>query len=497
MVLKWGLLINLLGVVLLESSTSAEVPDFLKRWSQSPKEASYELPEKKGALRPSKFLSTELSTKEFVKAKDKARMKMCRKAGKNGCIEDFQILEAADDFLFVNQFIGEIAQTNIYYLDTYKTGAAAVTPWSGHYWPIYEGGISVRYGDDKFPHSDDFDANYKYYQKHYLKSVRDIKNFNLLSPAEKYDLIAGDKNWSMTKYNWAVGKQYYDSNHEVETWMGICHGWAPAAFVVPEPKKSIEVTVPFLNNKTMIVYADDIKALVSQLWAQADVPVHFIGGRCNDKDPKIDENGRIISRNCFDTNPATWHLVILNLIGKAKKSFVFDATYDYEVWNQPIASYKLKYFNPNDKDPTDDLNAAVISYSEFKNDPYKKYRSVEAKKILGVIMEVSYVVENMPHQHDGIDESTPSIVETTYYYDLELDENDNVIGGEWYQAAHPDMLWKPIIERPLAKLEPQSSYWGGNFPLPYDLVVLAKKNSKYGEPLSALIDQLVFWSKLN
>jgi hypothetical protein len=494
---NWGLVIHIVIIGFFGFSVQAEVPEFLKKWSISPRAASFEIPAKKGAPSPLKFLPNELPNKDFVKVKDKARMRMCRKAGKNGCVEDFNVLEAADDFIFVNQFIGETAETNIDRLDALKTGAAAVTPWSGHYWPIYEGGIGVRYGDDKFPHSDNFDVNYQYYQKNYLKKPRELTQFNELSPSEKYDLIAEDKNWSLTKYSWANGKQYYETNNQVETWMGICHGWAPAAFVVPEPKQSVEIKLPTLQNKTLTLYPDDVKALVSQLWAQADVPVHFIGGRCNDKDPKVDENGRIISRNCFDTNPATWHLIVLNSLGKLKKSFVFDATYDYEVWNQPMASYKLKYFNPNDKNPTEDLNLALINYGDFKNDPYKKYRSGKAKKILGIQMEISYVVETMPYQYNGVDESLPSVVETTYYYDLEIDEFNNVIGGEWYQSAHPDMLWKPTIERPVAKLEPQNSYWGGNLPMPFDLLSIAKKNSKYGEPLSAIIDQLVSWTKLN
>jgi hypothetical protein len=470
-----------------------EVPGFLQRWEVSPKEASFELPPKRGHAPVSKFLQRDLENRGFVTSKDKARMKLCKMAGKSKCEGDFQTLETADDYHIVNLFVGETIETNILKLDAYKTGEAQITPWSGHYWPIYEGGIGVRYGDERFPHSESFEVNYKYFKKHYLKASSSIKNLDKLSPSEKYDLISEDKNWSLTKYSWAVGKHYYDATKEVETWMGICHGWAPAAFVVPEPKKSFEVTLPHLN-KTIKFYPDDIKALVSQLWAQAEVPVTFIGGRCNDKDPKADDKGRIISRDCFDTNPASWHLTLLNLLGKGKKSFVFDATYDYEVWNQPISSYKLKYFNPNDKQPTEDLVAAVISYGDFKDDPYKKYRSANVKSIVGVQLDLSYVVESMPFQVDGIDASLPNVVDVTYYYDLEIDENNNVIGGEWYQAAHPDMLWKPTITRPLAKYELENSFWDGNFPVPLDILTMAKKNSKFGEPISALIDQLISWS---
>jgi hypothetical protein len=399
-----------------------------------------------------------------------------------------------DDYASVNQFVGKAVETNILNLDTYKSGSSVVTPWSGHYWPIYEGGIGVRYGESRFPHSESFEVNYKYFKKTYLKAFRSIKNLDILSPAEKYDLISEDKNWSLTKYAWTIGKQYFDESKEVETWMGICHGWAPAAFIVPEPKKSFELRIPLLD-KNIRLYPDDVKALVSQLWAQAEFPVTFVGGRCDDKNPKTDENGRIISKACFDTNPASWHLALLNLMGRDRKSFVFDATYDYEVWNQPVASYKVKYFNPNDKVSSEDLNTSIIAYSEFKNDPFKKYRSSNTKSIVGIELELNYVVENMPDQINTPELNLPSLASATYYYDLEIDENNNIIGGEWYQVAHPDMLWKPTIARPVAKYETENLFWNGNFPIPVDLLLISNKNARIGEPISAIIDQLLEWSR--
>lgn len=483
-------------VIFISLKNFAYVPEFLKKWEISPKETSLEIPKKHGSLRPTKFLQTDLESREFVTLKDKERLKICKMANKNECEEGFQILEMADDFLSVDQFIGGTVEKNIYNLNAYKIGQAQITPWSGHYWPIYEGGIGARYGDSKFPHSESFRVNYRYFQKNYLKDVLSIQNLDRLSPAEKYDLLSGDKDWNLTKYSWAVGKHYYDQTKKVETWMGICHGWAPAAFIVPEPKKSFDINLSE-SGKTIKIYPDDVKALISQLWAQADVPVSFVGGRCNDKNPKTDERGRIISRKCFDANPASWHLVLLNLMGKEKKSFVFDATYDYEVWNQPLASYKLKYFNPNDKITTDDLNSAKILYTDFKKDPYMKYRSKNIKSIVGVQLDLSYVVENLPYEVDGTDANLPSVVEVTYFYDLEIDENDNVIGGEWYQVAHPDMMWKPNITRPVAKFETENSFWDGNFPMPTDLKVLSQKNSKFGEPMSSIVDQLIEWSALS
>ena len=55
---------------------------------------------------------------------------------------------------------------------------------------------------------------------------------HLLSPAEKYDLLVGDANYGLTKQMWNAGKGYHDRYGSVESWMGYCHGWAPAAYAV-------------------------------------------------------------------------------------------------------------------------------------------------------------------------------------------------------------------------------------------------------------------------
>lgn len=489
-------LISVLSMIMLQGSmVFAEVPSFLKRWEASPKSAAFELPEKRGVLAPQKFTPAQLQSHEFIDLKDKARLELCDRADKKGCVEGFSTLEVINDLYSVNRFVGGPLENNILKLDAYKSGAAAVTPWSGHYWPNYEGGIGVRYGDKKFPHSQTFIDNFKYYQKNYSKDSRKISNLNELSPAEKYDLLIDDKDWSLTYYSWALGRRTYQLTGEVETWTGICHGWASAATLVPEPKKSFKVELPALK-KTMQVYPDDVKALVSQLWATARLGAIFIGGRCDDKFPATDENGRIIASNCFDTNPASWHLALLNWVGKLQKSFIFDAVYDYQVWNQPVSSYKLSYFNPNTKETSEDLNAAMIPYSSFSNDPYQKYRSPKTKSIVGVELNLSYVVERRPNQTEGTSTDLPRIVEVTYYYDLEIDADNNVIGGEWYQAAHPDMVWRPTTARPLANEELESSYWNGLLPMSNDFINLSKKTSKLNQPLSAILDQLISWSKL-
>lgn len=490
---KSGIIFLLCSLVFSASSAFAEVPEFLKKWEESPKEAAYLIPKKEGASFPLKFSSEEISSRGFVENKGQDRLNLCESSGYGNCTEKMSSYALHTDAFALTRFVGQALETNIYKLEDYKTGAADVTPWSGSYWPFHKGGIGFRYQDRKFPDSGIFTDNFKYYQKHYHKNSRKIADLNQLSPAEKYDLLFDDKDWSLTYYSWAVPRRKYQLSGEVETWTGICHGWAAAAIMVPEPKKSFEVTLPHLNKK-MQVYPHDVKALASQLWAYARLNSFFLGGRCDAKSPATDENGRIIDDSCFDTNPATWHLALMNRMGKSKKSFVFDATYDYQVWNQPIASYQVRYFSPINREIKQDLNEAMVLYSTLGADPYAKYRSSKTKYLVGVELALSYVVENQPVAEIGVSQAEPRIVKVKYYYDLEIDDSNNVIGGEWYQLAHPDMFWRPGVVRPVADGELATSAWNGYFPLSNELFNQSKKASNLNQPLSAILDQFLQWA---
>lgn len=85
----------------------------------------------------------------------------------------------------------------------------------------------------------------------------------------------------------------------------------------------------------------------------------------------MEENERVedfivIDQECFDVNPAAWHMSIVNQVGRQKKSFVFDATYDYQVWNHPVISYEIKYFNLVSMDAVDSLEEAIVKREEFE-----------------------------------------------------------------------------------------------------------------------------------
>jgi len=399
---------------------------------------------------------------------------------------------------------------NVYTMEQMGLNSAQlpIYPWSDDYWAIYKGVLGARYADPSFPGSADWSANAGYVKAKdndvaSIVKSGNTRDINLLSPSEKYDLLVGDSEGTLTRTMWSEGQGYFQASGKVETWMGICHGWAVASYMLPRPQRSIVMTAA--DGKTQITfYPSDIKALASLLWAKAPHNTRFVSGRCNTKDPSrtaVSGNalGRTDDQVCFDTNPGTWHMTAVNRIGVEKRSFVMDVTYDYEVWNQPVYSYSVKYFNPETGTVKANAREATIAYSAYKSDPYKAFRKNSAMtKIVGVEMDVTYVVETQP-RHQSLD--SPAYDQhrsVKYRYDLELDDSGQILGGEWYTSLHPDFLWTAASN---VKIQSVGDYslanapWDPRKPVPAIYKIAAKRASALGQPLSTVLDGLIQLSK--
>jgi hypothetical protein len=371
----------------------------------------------------------------------------------------------------------------------------AESPWSDDYWAIYLGILGKRYADPSFPNAEDWQANFEYIRTQPAAAIvasGDAASIDRLSPSEKYDLLVGDPRGTLTSAMWREGQSYYDHSGRVETWMGICHGWAPAAYMLPRPRRI--ATVLAADGKTQLrFYPSDIKALASLLWANARTVSKFIGSRSNDKNPKTDENGRVTSSEVFDTNPGAWHLAVINQIGACKRGMVMDATYDYEVWNQPVFAYEYRYFNPQTMKLAPNLREATVARGDFKRDRFSPYRSSDYKAAAGVAMTVRYVVETTPSHAPEDSPARDKIQKVTYKYDLELDGEGKILGGEWYINRHPDFLWTPPPgARAIAPWDHYATQtWNVREPLPRAFRRAALSASASGLPLAHVVEGLL------
>ncbi|WP_394834876.1 hypothetical protein LVJ94_51100 [Pendulispora rubella] len=309
-----------------------------------------------------------------------------------------------------------------------RKGEAAQTPWAGSYWPAYNDSINYRW-----------------------------EGANSLSPSEKYEVAFGvsgvqdqvavsngvesrsageacTSNADCTDGS-RCGKRNGASNGRcVLTWAGICHGWTPAAILVPEPKHDV-----IENGVTFKV--QDIKALLSMLYTEADT--QMVSLRCYQDSSELsrDKYGRPPSR-CRDTNPGTLHLLLTNYLGLRKQSFAEDRTFDSQVWNQPIRGYEIKEQKPV---TAEEANRLVMGASSSPIPTAYAFNS-GAASLLHVKTRVTYIGESDPNEGNlssSIDQYTFS---DNYDYVLELDARGAIIGGEWVghsKKAHPDFLWLP------------------------------------------------------
>lgn len=374
----------------------------------------------------------------------------------------------------------------------YRASYLEETPWSGDYFAMARGILGNRAFDPGFAQLDDWKDRFDYIQDHPFAKIfarGKSKEINKLSVSEKYDILLGDLQGRLTNSLWEQGRQYFEATGEVEEWMGICHGWAPASYMVPRPLSSIEVP-SFDGQKKIKLNPAELKGLISQQWAQNPVNSRFVGQRCDSKNPQQDENGRVIESGCLDINPATWHIIVVNKIAKNRKSFVFDATYDYEVWNQPVYGYKYTYFNPSTNKEEASLEKATVRRESFDNDKFAKYRATDTQNIVGIAMEVSYSVETTINDSDTDSPDSDFVTSVRYLYDLELNDKGQIIGGEWYTNKHPDFLWTPEegeSARSPIDLQINIVKWLPDQPTP----LLWRKGAEYLAPQSMILGPLV------
>lgn len=372
-------------------------------------------------------------------------------------------------------------------------------PWSDDWWPTVRGILGARYADPLFPNDlKDWKKNFNYIQAYPANSVSPsspswLEWVDRLSPSEKYDLLIGDPNFTLTKRMWKEGAEVMDEYGSVADWIGICHGWGSAAYRVPRPKNT--VTLLAADGITKIpFYPSDIKALASLLWANADYSIVGSGNRCYKKNPPADSSGHVKAPECLDNNPATWHLVMTNELALNQRGFVFDMIYDEEVWNQPLSGYSYTYFHPQTLQPFATLKDAIVDVSLFPEDARKSYRTPGAKWIVGVTMNVQYLGESKP-SHNAVDSEAQDVVlPLNYVYDLELDASGRLIGGEWHTSEHPDFLWAPegdVIPDAYSENSSLEPWISTSIALPLSWQLEARSISRWHTPTRKIVDALV------
>ena len=330
-------------------------------------------------------------------------------------------------------------QRNIRSLDWYRSSYIYSSAWSGFYWPNYLGGVAYRRADRYYPRN-----NWGKSRDYVLRKPSHTVATNTLSPAEKYDIVMGvvpEIEGSLTSTQWSLGKAEYETTGRVATWQGICNGWAAASISLPMPRRVVPVATA--SRGSINFSTDDVMALGSLLWAKGKFTSAYAGHRCDtptpmrgfaDPDPERPER----NQHCFDINPADWHLITLHMVGMRRKPFIIDYVNTSEVWNKPVIGYTFTYIDMLDRRRESSYyedvrrTSAQISFN-------RPHRALYVKYVVGVKMNVTLLFGAT--SEDNGDQET-RVVE--YKYMLELDKDENIIGGEWISKDHPDFAWVPL-----------------------------------------------------
>lgn len=364
-----------------------------------------------------------------------------------------------------------------------NSAETALDLWSGSYWPQYQGSLGVRYRDPSF-------ISLMKAQEQYpkFKELREKKplytysgNENLLSPSEKYDLLVGDQEMTLTQYAWELGQKNGGALGNVPTWRGICDGWSSAAQMMPRPAKSVTLNTP--QGTPVTFYPEDIKALGSLLYARAQENVIFLGKRCY---PVIG----VFTGACDGTNPGAFHKALVNRVGMLKKSFNADTSSTSQVWNYPVKSYKMSFYNVFNDEESSNFKEVYEVFEKKHRFTKSGRRHDKTYAIVGVKAEVTFADMRAANllETDGV--SADKALTNTYYYDLELDRNFNILGGEWF-GPMPDFIWAPNDRTyPLSDGEQQLKPKTAS-----DLIKASRISAKAGQPLSVIVEKLFELSK--
>jgi hypothetical protein len=139
--------------------------------------------------------------------------------------------------------------------------------------------------------------------------------------------------------------------------------------------------------------------------------------------------------SCDDVNPGTFHVAVTNWIGIQKYPLIFDISGKEQVWNYPHWKYKI------DSRPLTKVEANNIitgsQSTEYKFNP-------SATKFRSVAMTITHSDAKASEVMTASVEAAKRYVQRSYYYVLELNDNNEIIGGEWVsesQRSHPDFIW--------------------------------------------------------
>ena len=387
-------------------------------------------------------------------------------------------------------------ETNLRVLDSTSSQEVDlnIQPWGDRFWQLQDGLLASRYSDANYKVLKTFQDKHEYILKNSVENIlaepiaKRASDIDALSPAEKYDLLVGDSQMTLTQTEWAE----VDRTAKVGAlakWDGICDGGSAASIYFHEPKNEVNVKSP--SGENIRFHLTDIKGLEALLWSSYNLNIPVVGNRCKTKNPAKDENGVIVDPACAGVNPGAWHIALLNLLGRRKQVLFINRSNDAEVWNVPVLAYKLKYFKPGAAVDTGSFSDSEMRIKDLAIDKFHDYRAPQTEFIVGAAVSIDIATGSV----DSRDLPMKAPLKTmSFKYELELNSEGKIIGGEWIDEKHPNFMWAvsnpgyiPLTQGDL-KLSGQT--WLGQS-VPATWLDAIRFSSQKNQPLAMIILKLV------
>lgn len=328
------------------------------------------------------------------------------------------------------------------------SGEAKTRPWAESYWPTFQNGIVARWqstGDFKndLSPAEKYDAAFNGWDPNDVKGLKPFRaepgHFNDPFDASYYDKLGplakylSQEEGNLETRQAAKAKKLRDDGTAksgkkeedyggVADWEGLCHAWSAAAIREKEPLK------PAVYNGIRFEVSD-IKALLIAAYNSSHSK--HIGLR--DDSEKL-AAGRAPDADARDVNPGSLHVILANMLGLKGEAFVEDRTAHAEVWNQPVAAFRVH----SQTEITEAQAAKLVG----DDDPAYDY-APKGTRFVHVKADVDYITESHPSTKPNA-QGTAQVATDAYEYLLELNKKGEIVGGEWLGSSrknHPDFLW--------------------------------------------------------
>ncbi|KAF4028393.1 Transglutaminase elicitor [Phytophthora infestans] len=297
------------------------------------------------------------------------------------------------------------------------------SPWNSLLWHTYNDSINYQWSEGQPSATEKYATAFGLDVKTLMDSVSISSGVDSMN----YSIVCTSDSDCDTPWEHCGIRAEASSGYCIDAAYGLSHAWAPASVLEKEPK--CPVTFSGVTFEPL-----DIKALLMRIYDTASISTVFTGVRYSGGNFSVDNHGRNEDPAYRDLNPGFFHIAATNILGKHKATFIVDRYASYEVWNQPVDGFTVheqKVMTPEE---------AAQTFYRLQTYPWNE----AAKSIVHVKSSLSWSNATFAGRRSEVDEQTGTGAD--YEYLLEMDDVDQIIGGEWLNKSndeHPDFLWFP------------------------------------------------------